>query len=126
MQDDNDELLRLARQLYLERDQGAPPLRWRPAADLYRTRGGWVIKVELAGVEAHQIELAARGQVLVLRGHRRDNAFAEDCAFYTMEILYSEFERTFQLPIDLERCRITTECTNGMLLIRITPEVTSP
>ena len=28
----------------------AQPSMWEPAADLYRTAEGWVVKVELAGV----------------------------------------------------------------------------
>ncbi|MGA7980242.1 MAG: Hsp20/alpha crystallin family protein [Chromatiaceae bacterium] len=123
---DSDDLIRLTRRLYLERDQPVQPLRWRPAADLCRTRHGWLIKVELAGVESDEIRLVARGRFLILRGHRRDTALIEGGAFYAMEILYSEFERTFELPVDLERCRITTEYTNGMLLVRINAEATAP
>jgi HSP20 family protein len=120
--DDSDDLARLTRRLFLDRTQSVQPLRWRPAADIYRTRQGWVIKVELAGVELDQIQLAPRGRFIVLRGHRRDTALVEEGSFYAMEILYSEFERTFELPADLDRCRIATDYRNGMLLVRIDAE----
>jgi HSP20 family protein len=119
---DSDDLARLTRRLFLERAHAVQPLRWRPAADICRTRQGWAIKVELAGVEPEQIQLAARGRFVVLRGHRRDTALVEEGSFYAMEILYSEFERTFELPTDLERYRITTDYRNGMLLVRIDAE----
>jgi HSP20 family molecular chaperone IbpA len=36
-----------------------------------------------------------------------------------MEIAYSHFERSLELPCDLERADITTEFHDGMLLVRI-------
>ena len=30
---------------------------WRPAADIYRTRTGWLIKYDLAGVRPEDIEI---------------------------------------------------------------------
>ena len=41
---------------------------WYPAADVYQTPDGWVVKVELAGVSAEDIEIDIQGNVLV---HRR-------------------------------------------------------
>jgi HSP20 family molecular chaperone IbpA len=38
---------------------------------------------------------------------------------YAMEIAYNRFERTIELPCDLERTRITVECCDGMLLLRV-------
>jgi len=40
-----------------------------------------------------------------------------------MEIVYSEFERGFEFPVSIENARILTEFRNGMLLVRIIPEV---
>jgi HSP20 family molecular chaperone IbpA len=37
-----------------------------------------------------------------------------------MEISYSHFERTFELPCDLDRCGISTDSRDGMLHIHIT------
>jgi HSP20 family molecular chaperone IbpA len=36
-----------------------------------------------------------------------------------MEIAYNRFERTLELPCDLERARITMECREGMLLLYV-------
>jgi len=34
---------------------------WLPAADVYQTDEGWLVKVELAGVSAEDIEIDIRG-----------------------------------------------------------------
>jgi HSP20 family molecular chaperone IbpA len=36
-----------------------------------------------------------------------------------MEIAYNRFERTLELPCDLELARITVEGRDGMLLLRV-------
>jgi HSP20 family protein len=92
---------------------------WCPAADVYRTRNGWVVKFELAGVRPQDIDLTALGHRLTLRGVRRDCTALEGCRYYQMEIAYSHFERSLQLPCDLERADITTEYRDGMLLVHI-------
>jgi HSP20 family molecular chaperone IbpA len=40
-----------------------------------------------------------------------------------MEIAYSRFERVIDLPADLDQACIATEYRDGMLLIRIQPEL---
>jgi HSP20 family protein len=45
---------------------------WRPAADIYRTRTGWLIKYDVAGVKPDEIEVTVRGSQVIIRGVRRD------------------------------------------------------
>ena len=40
---------------------GEPPLQsigWRPAADVYRVRDGWLVKFDLAGVRPEDVEVS--------------------------------------------------------------------
>ena len=48
----------------------------------------------------------------------------EGCSHYVLEISYSHFERTIELPTNLERARIATEYQYGLLLVRIQTEAT--
>ena len=116
---DNDEVFRLTRRLHMDAREALQPLRWRPAADIYRTREGWLVKVELAGVNADEIQIVARNGYLLIRGRRRDTEFLEGCEFHSMEIVYSQFERAFELPVNLDGARLATDYRNGMLLVRI-------
>ena len=34
---------------------------WQPRADVYRMPGGWLVKLELAGVRPEEIRLTVRG-----------------------------------------------------------------
>jgi HSP20 family protein len=96
--------------------------RWRPAADIYRTREGWLVKLELAGVKEDDIQVSVRGRMLTVCGRRRDSLISEGGEHLLLEISYSEFERQIELPCDLEQCVVTTESRDGMLLLRIRPK----
>jgi HSP20 family protein len=95
--------------------------RWRPAADIYRTSEGWLVKLELAGVSQDDIQVSVCGRTLTVRGRRRDSLISEGGEHLLLEISYSEFERQIELPCDLERCELRTEWHDGMLLLRIRP-----
>ena len=99
-----------------------PATFWQPLADVYRTHDGWLIKYDLAGVLPEDVILTVEDSCLTIRGSRRDCCMEEGCCHYRMEISYSHFERTIELPDTLERARICTEFRQGMLLVRVQKE----
>ena len=66
---------------------------WCPAADVYRTRDGWLVKVDLAGVCADDLQITLRDKILELKGLRRDSSYAEGISYQQLEITYSRFEK---------------------------------
>ena len=99
---------------------------WRPPVDVYRSRGGWLVKLELAGVQPRDVEVQVDPPWLIVRGVRRDSTPSRTQKVYSMEIAYNRFERRLELPGDLAGTRITTEYRDGMMLIRLETEVTAP
>lgn len=95
---------------------------WQPFVDVYRTRDGWLLKADLAGVRPEDIDVSVHGTRLTIRGVRRDWSLDEGCCHYRLEISYSRFERAIDLPDNLERAGITSELREGMLLVRIRNE----
>jgi HSP20 family protein len=116
------DLIRLMRSIFLPPTEAGAAAFWQPAVDVYRTRTGWLVKAELAGVRPEDIHLTATGNRLVIRGSRRDWLSDEGCCQYRMEITYSQFERVLELPCNLERAHITTEYQYGLLLVRVETE----
>ena len=95
------------------------PTCWRPAVDVYREPGGWLCKFDLAGVAREDIEVRVSGHRLRVTGVRRDRTLCEGREAYTMEISYHSFERTVELPLDLQHCRVECVLDDGMLLVAI-------
>src|SRR4051812_7813773 len=115
-------LSRLMHGLFLPAAQSARETLWQPAVDVYRTRDGWLLKFDLAGVEPDDVHVVMHDHQLTVQGTRRDCSMEEGCCHFLMEIAYSRFERTVNLPIALDRARIALQHHHGMLLIRIRPE----
>jgi HSP20 family protein len=90
---------------------------WRPAADVYRTRDGWLVKFDLAGVDPSEIRVSLGGGRLTIAGVRRDLLVQEGCSSYSLEISYSRFERSLDLPLDTQSMQLRTEYRDGMLLV---------
>lgn len=93
---------------------------WQPLLDIYQLQDGWLLKADLAGVRPDEVTVCLTGRTVTLRGHRRDLCVEEGCAHYRMEIAYSSFERSVDLPADPgDNAAIRTEYRDGMLLVRI-------
>jgi HSP20 family protein len=95
------------------------PALWQPSADVYRTRDGWLIKFDLAGVRPEDVMVTVRGRRVSVSGVRRDLMMEEGCSYYSMEISYNRFERSLEMPADLENAQVTLEARNGLLLVRM-------
>ena len=98
------------------------PSLWQPSADVYRTRDGWLIKFDLAGVRPEDVTVAVRGRRVSVSGVRRDLIVEEGCSYYSMEISYNRFQRSLEMPADLENAQVTLEARNGLLLVRMITE----
>jgi HSP20 family protein len=95
---------------------------WRPAVDIYRTPRGWLLKFDLAGVRPEDVALKVEGCRVTIEGVRRDWLTEEGCRYYRMEITYNHFERSVELPCDVEPVSIDTDYRHGMLLVHLITE----
>ena len=95
------------------------PALWQPSADVYRTRDGWLLKFDLAGVRSEDVMVVVRGRRVSVSGVRRDLMVEEGCSYYSMEISYNRFERSIEMPVDLENAQVVLEARNGLLLVRM-------
>jgi len=92
---------------------------WFPAADVYSTPEGWLVKVELAGVSAEDIEIDIQGNVLYIAGARKDKSCAVGTTYHQMEITYSRFEKTLNFPASIEGAAVEHNFENGLLIIHL-------
>jgi len=110
--------------LFLHAGRPLKKATWQPRADVHRMSGGWLVKLELAGVRPEDVYLAVRGRSLLVQGTRQDECLREGLGCHRMEIAYSRFERILELPGISESAAITSSYLGGMLLVRIVTEGT--
>lgn len=92
---------------------------WYPSADVYRTRDGWVVKVELAGVSADEIEVRVERDTLHIAGCRHDTYYSESLSYHQLEITYSRFEKTISFPCPIEGARVKSVYQDGLLILHL-------
>lgn len=92
---------------------------WVPPVDVFRSRHGWILKFDLAGVQVEDVSLSVSGRRVSISGIRRDSSVEEGCSYYAMEISYDRFERSVELPSRLDNARVTLESRDGILLVRL-------
>ena len=95
---------------------------WCPAADVYRTKDGWIVKVDLAGIKPADIEVTIDGPVLRISGSRRDGTCGEGVSHYQLEITYSRFEKMIRFPRSIEHASIERDYHDGLLIVRLREE----
>ena len=86
------------------------------------TADGWIVKVDLAGIEPADVQIALDGQVLRISGLRRDATCGEGISHYQLEITYSRFEKMIQFPRSIEHATIERNYHHGLLILRLFEE----
>lgn len=92
---------------------------WTPAADVYRCDEGWIVKVDLAGVCADDLEIEIQHSSLMIRGCRRDTLYQEGFSYHQMEITYSRFEKTIHFPCAIEEASLVHDYRDGFLIVNL-------
>lgn len=92
---------------------------WYPAADVYQTPDGWVVKVELAGVAGDEIEIDVQGNTLSIAGCRKDRSCTSGISYQQMEITYSNFEKTLRFPAPIDGAVVEHAFESGLLIITL-------
>ena len=92
---------------------------WCPAADVYQTRDGWIVKVDLAGVLLEDLEITVSDRTLHIAGCRRDTFYGESISCQQLEITYSRFEKTLRFPCSIEDAHLARDYRDGLLVLHL-------
>lgn len=90
---------------------------WSPPTDIYETKQGYVIKVEIAGMVEDNFEVTIEENLLMITGSRPD--FAERRAYHQMEIQFGKFEIAVELPAPVDVENAGAEYKDGFLTIHL-------
>jgi HSP20 family protein len=96
----------------------APP-RWRPNVDVWETGRAVTVTVELAGVDAEQVEILLYENALVVHGERPMASCEEDGVYHEVEIRRGPFRLELPLPMAVEPTRVEARHEQGLLRITL-------
>ena len=78
-----------------------------------------VVKAELPGMEAKDIDVKLENNVLTLRGERHFEKEAKEENYHRIEREYGSFSRAFSLPVTVNAEKVTAEYKDGVLKIEL-------
>ncbi len=98
---------------------GASAGAWLPPLDIYETKGSFVVKVELPGVEPGSVDVSVEDSVLTVQGERRFYSEVSEESFHRVERRYGQFARSLTLPASADAQGITAAFDKGVLTIEV-------
>jgi HSP20 family protein len=93
--------------------------RWTPAVDISETDEQIVVEAEVPGMEPEQIDVALEGNVLTLKGEKKDVRTDEGQNYHRVERQYGAFVRSIQLPTAVEIDKVSASFKNGVLQVTL-------
>ena len=90
---------------------------WNPAVDIFENDNEVIIKAELPGMNAKDIEVKLENNVLMLRGERHFEKETKEENYHRVEREYGTFSRSFALPTAVNGDKVTAEYKDGVLKI---------
>jgi HSP20 family protein len=94
-----------------------PATTWNPSVDIFENDNEVVVKAELPGMSAKDIDLSFDNNILTLRGERRFKKETEEENYHRIEGQYGAFARSFTLPTAVNEDKVTAEYKDGILKV---------
>jgi len=88
---------------------------WCPAVDMLETPDSYIFRAELPGVGIDNIDIEVRHRRLTLSGVRPVESEPVTAAYHSIERVHGAFERTFELPGEVDVDEIKAKYLDGIL-----------
>ena len=92
---------------------------WAPAVDVLQRDGDLVVRAELPGVRAEDVDITLQDNVLTLSGERREEHEEQRGGYYVRERRRGTFSRSMTLPEGVNEDSIRARYENGVLEVTI-------
>ena len=94
-----------------------PATTWNPSVDIFENDKEIVVKAELPGMSAKNIDLRLEDNVLTLRGERHFERETDEKNYHRIEREYGAFSRSFVLPAAVSDDQVSAEYKDGILKV---------
>jgi HSP20 family protein len=90
-----------------------------PAIDMSEDEKAYKISAELPGIDATDIDVSVSGDMLVLKGEKRQEKEEKDKNYHFSARAYGSFQRAFDLPASVDRDKIAADFSKGVLTVTL-------
>lgn len=92
--------------------------RW-PALDISENENEFVVKAEVPGCKAEDIDISVHDSRLTISGEKKQEEEKKEKGYYHIERSYGSFRRDLSLESPVDPSKIEAACKNGVLTIKL-------
>jgi HSP20 family protein len=92
---------------------------WAPNVDIFENENELIVKAELPGIDAKDVELNVENNVLTISGERKLEFEDRKENYHRIERAYGSFSRSFSLPQLIDEDKIGADYKDGVLTVRV-------
>jgi HSP20 family protein len=90
-----------------------------PAADIEENADGYVIRMDLPGVSQKDVKVSLSGDLLTIRGERKQENQTDHGTHHRIERVHGSFERSFTLGTPVRNDQVKAQVKDGVLEVRV-------
>jgi len=87
--------------------------------DVYETEKEIVVQSAIAGVTNNEIDVSLEGDILVIKGERKNPSTDEKRKYFLEECYWGPFSKEIILPREIDTGRIDAKIKDGILTVRM-------
>jgi len=100
---------------------------FRPNVDISENDEEIRLSAELPGIEEDDVEVSLDGDLLTIKGEKKDEREEKEKGYHRVESLAGSFQRSFRLPAEVDPETVTARFDRGVLTVRVPkPEQARP
>jgi len=100
-------------------DSGQSVTDWVPAVDIIEEKDRFLLRADVPGVNAEDIDVSMENGILTVSGHRHEESTEESEGVKRLERISGKFYRRFSLPDTANAEDISAKSMNGILEVVI-------
>ena len=89
------------------------------ALDVYETDDALIVNAPVPGIKAEHVEITITGNTLTIKGETKAEEREEKGNFLRQEVRYGAFQRSMDLPTDVQADKADAVFENGMLMLTL-------
>src|SRR3990172_5173841 len=87
---------------------------WAPAMDITENQDAYTVKAELPGMDPKEIDVQVIGDILTVRGERKQEKEEKKENYIRTERVYGSFSRSVRLPSSVDAKGVEAKYTAGV------------
>ncbi len=90
---------------------------WLPSLDVSETKNEIVVKAEVPGMDAKDIDISLSNGMLTIKGEKKQEKEEKEENYHLVERSYGSFTRSITLPAEVKQDKINASYKNGILKV---------